>query len=44
MAAPNPTSMLNGLALRLVREGLLNANDAERLQNEAQTSKLPFVT
>ena len=36
--------MLNGLALRLVREGLLNANDAERLQNEAQTSKLPFVT
>ncbi len=36
--------MLNGLALRLVREGLLNASDAERLQNEAQTSKLPFVT
>ena len=44
MAIPNPTSTLNGLALRLVREGLLNANDAERLQNEAQTSKLPFVT
>ena len=44
MATPSPTSTLNGLALRLVREGLLNANEAERLQNEAQTSKLPFVT
>ena len=44
MATPSPTSTLNGLALRLVREGLLNAHDAERLQNEAQTSKLPFVT
>ncbi len=44
MATPNPASSLSGLALRLVRDGLLSTNDAERLQNDAQSQKLPFVT
>jgi type IV pilus assembly protein PilB len=44
MATPHPTGNLSGLALRLVRDGLLAAGDAERLQNEAQNNKLPFVT
>ncbi len=44
MATPNPASSLSGLALRLVRDGLLSTTDAERLQNDAQTQKLPFVT
>ncbi len=44
MATPHPASTLSGLALRLVREGLLSTADAERLQNDAQAHKLPFVT
>jgi type IV pilus assembly protein PilB len=44
MAIPHPASNLSGLALRLVRDGLLSTTDAERMQNDAQTQKLPFVT
>ncbi|MHB8454154.1 MAG: type IV-A pilus assembly ATPase PilB [Acidiferrobacterales bacterium] len=44
MATPNPANSLSGLALRLVRDGLLSASDAERLQNEAAARKLPFVS
>ncbi|MHB8551642.1 MAG: GspE/PulE/PilB domain-containing protein, partial [Acidiferrobacterales bacterium] len=44
MATPNPANSLSGLALRLVRDGLLSAGDAERLQNEAAVRKLPFVS
>jgi type IV pilus assembly protein PilB len=44
MAIPTPVSNLSGLALRLVREGFLPAADAERLQNEANTQKLPLIT
>ena len=44
MATPNPANSLSGLALRLVRDGLLSSIDAERLQNEAATKKVPFVT
>jgi type IV pilus assembly protein PilB len=44
MAIPTPASNLNGLALRLVREGHLPASAAERLQDEANTQKLPLIT
>ncbi len=44
MAIPTPASNLSGLALRLVREGLLPAADAERLQSEANTRKIPLIT
>ncbi|MFL6622467.1 MAG: type IV-A pilus assembly ATPase PilB [Sulfurifustis sp.] len=44
MATVNPTPNLSGLALRLVRDNLLTAADAERLQAEATANKLPFVT
>ncbi len=44
MATPNPANSLSGLALRLVRDGLLSAGDAERLQNEAVARKVPFVS
>jgi type IV pilus assembly protein PilB len=44
MATPNPASNLSGLALRLVRDGLLGPGDADRLQREAQSAKIPFVT
>jgi type IV pilus assembly protein PilB len=44
MAIPTPVSNLSGLALRLVREGYLPAADAERLQSEANTQKLPLIT
>ncbi len=44
MATANPANSLSGLALRLVRDGLLSAGDAERLQNEAATRKIPFVS
>ena len=44
MAIPTPASNLSGLALRLVREGFLPAADAERLQNEANTQKLPLIS
>ena len=44
MASPTPAGNLSGLALRLVREGLLPAGDAERLQSEANAQKIPLVT
>jgi len=44
MATPNTASTLSGLALRLVRDKLLSATDAERLHMESQTRKIPFVT
>jgi len=44
MAIPTPASNLSGLALRLVRDGLLAASDAERLQSEANTKKIPLIT
>src|SRR5579863_9355396 len=45
MATPNPTATaLSGLAARLVRNKLLSAADAERLQTESQVNKVPFVT
>jgi len=44
MAIPTPASNLSGLALRLVRDGLLAASDAERLQAEANTKKIPLIT
>ncbi len=43
MANPNPASTLGGLALRLVRDNLLTSADAERIQSEALTNKVPFV-
>ncbi len=44
MATPNTASTLSGLALRLVRDKLLSASDAERLHMESLTRKIPFVT
>lgn len=44
MASPTPAGNLSGLALRLVRDGLLAAGDAERLQSEANTQKIPLVS
>jgi type IV pilus assembly protein PilB len=44
MATVNPTPNLTGLALRLVRENLLAAGEAERLQADALAKKVPFVT
>lgn len=44
MATVNPTTNLSGLALRLVRDNLLTASDAERIQSEAQSAKATFVT
>lgn len=44
MATVNPTTNLSGLALRLVRDNLLSPADAERIQAEALTNKVPFVT
>src|SRR5713226_318060 len=44
MAVTNPATNLSGLALRLVRNNLLSPADAERLQRESQTNKVPFVT
>lgn len=44
MASPTPAGNLSGLALRLVREGLLPAGDAERLQSEANAQKIPLVS
>ena len=44
MAMPIPASNLSGLALRLVRDGLLPAVDAERLQSEANTKKVPLIS
>ncbi len=44
MATPNTASRIGGLALRLVRDNLLSTSDAERIQSEATTQKVPFVT
>jgi len=44
MAIPTPVGNLSGLALRIVRDGLLPAGEAERLQTEANTQKIPLVT
>jgi type IV pilus assembly protein PilB len=44
MATPTPASNLSGLALRLVREGLLPTAEAERLQNDANTKKVPLIS
>jgi len=44
MAIPTPASNLSGLALRLVRNGLLPSSDAERLQSEANTQKIPLIS
>ena len=44
MATVSPTTNLSGLALRLVRDSLLTAADAERLHAEALANKVPFVT
>jgi type IV pilus assembly protein PilB len=45
MATVNPTTTnLSGLALRLVRDNLLSAADAERAQADAMAAKMPFVS
>ncbi|MFQ5994713.1 MAG: type IV-A pilus assembly ATPase PilB [Acidiferrobacterales bacterium] len=44
MASPNTATSIGGLALRLVRDNLLSTADAERIQSEATTQKVPFVT
>ena len=44
MATPNTTSNLSGLALRLVRDNLLSAADAEQMRSQAQTKGMPFVS
>jgi len=43
MAAPNTASTLTGLALRLVRNNVLPATEAERVQADSQTNKVSFV-
>ncbi len=43
MATPTTATRLTGLALRLVREKLLTAGDAERLQDGALAEKKSFV-
>jgi type IV pilus assembly protein PilB len=44
MATPSTATTISGLALRLVRDNLLSTGDAERIQSEASTQKVPFVT
>ena len=44
MALPNTATTLGGLALRLVRNNLLNSSDAERIHAEAASHKVSFVT
>ena len=44
MAIPTAASNLSGLALRLVRDGIMPAGEAERLQTEANTQKVPLIT
>lgn len=44
MAIPNTATTLGGLALRLVRGNLLSSSDAERIQAEAVSNKVSFVT
>ncbi len=44
MATPKTANTLSGLALRLVREKLLTADEADALQVEAHKKKTPFVS
>jgi type IV pilus assembly protein PilB len=44
MAIPSTASNLSGLALRLVRDNLIAAHDAERIQSEALANKASFVS
>jgi len=44
MATPKTANTLSGLALRLVREKLLTADEADALQLEAHKKKTPFVS
>ena len=44
MATVSTATNLSGLALRLVRENLLSPGDAERVQAEAQSQKVSFVS
>jgi len=44
MATPTTATRLTGLALRLVRDKLLTADDAERLQDQATAEKKSFVS
>lgn len=44
MAISTAASNLSGLALRLVRDGLLPAGEVERLQTEANTQKVPLIS
>jgi type IV pilus assembly protein PilB len=44
MAIPNTATNLSGLAARLVRDNLLNATDAEKIQAEASAHKTSFVS
>lgn len=44
MATPSTASNLSGLALRLVRDNLIAAHDAERIQSEALANKASFVS
>ncbi len=44
MATPSTATTISGLALRLVRDNLLSTGDAERIQSEASSKKVPFVT
>ncbi|MFQ5574881.1 MAG: type IV-A pilus assembly ATPase PilB [Terriglobia bacterium] len=44
MAAPSTATSIGGLALRLVQDNLLSTADAERIQSEATTQRVPFVT
>ncbi len=44
MATPSTATTISGLALRLVRDNLLSTGDAERIQSEATSKKVPFVT
>jgi type IV pilus assembly protein PilB len=44
MAIANTATNLSGLALKLVRDNLLTANDAERIQADALSNRSSFVT
>jgi type IV pilus assembly protein PilB len=44
MATPKTANTLSGLALRLVRERLLTADEADALQVDAHKKKVPFVS
>jgi len=44
MAIPTPAGNLSGLALKLVRNGIVSAGEAEKLQNEANLQKTPLIS